>query len=51
MSLHPNILTLPIEIIETPGPVIAFVGLDLGGANLNHKSIWDAFNTNRRSDR
>lgn len=51
MSLYPNIVSLPTEIIDTPGPVVAFVGLDLSGANLNHKSIWDAFNTNRRSDR
>lgn len=40
----------PPELLETPQPVIGFVGLDCG-RNLTHKSVWDAFNTNRKSDR
>lgn len=51
MSTLSGIASLPPEVIETPGPVVAFVGLDLNGSNLNHKSIWDAFNTNRKGDR
>lgn len=51
MSAYAGIMSLPSEVIETPGPLIGFVGLDLNGANLTHKSIWDAFNTNRKSDR
>lgn len=41
---------LPPELLETPQPVIGFLGLDCN-RNLTHKSIWDAFNTNRKSDR
>lgn len=41
---------LPPEFSETPQPVIGFLGLDCN-RNLTHKSIWDAFNTNRKSDR
>ncbi|XP_031630878.1 trafficking protein particle complex subunit 11 [Contarinia nasturtii] len=41
---------LPPELMETPQPVIGFVGLDCS-RNLVHKSIWDAFNTNRKLDR
>lgn len=40
----------PPELLEAPQPVIGFVGLDCY-RNLTHKSIWDAFNTNRKSDR
>lgn len=40
---------LPPELLESPQPVIGFVGLN--DRNLIHKSIWDAFNTNRKSDR
>lgn len=42
--------SFPPELLETPQPVIGFFGLDCG-RNLTHKSIWDAFNTNRKSDR
>lgn len=38
------------ELLETPQPIIGFVALDCN-RNLTHKSIWDAFNTNRKSDR
>lgn len=41
---------LPTELLETPQPVIGFTGLDIA-KNLVHKSIWDAFNNNRKSDR
>lgn len=41
--------TLPPELLETPQPVIGFIGLCT--KNLTHKSIWDAFNTNRKLDR
>lgn len=41
---------IPSEVLETPQPVIGFVGLDCV-RNINHKSIWDAFNTNRKADR
>lgn len=42
--------SLPPELLETPQPVIGFIGLDCS-KNLVHKSIWDAFNTNRKADR
>lgn len=42
--------SLPPELSETPQPVIGFSGLDCT-KNLIHKSIWDAFNTNRKADR
>lgn len=42
--------SLPSELLETPQPVIGFFGLDCG-KSLVHKSIWDAFNNNRKSDR
>lgn len=42
--------SLPPELLETPQPVIGFSGLDCS-KNLVHKSIWDAFNTNRKADR
>lgn len=45
-----SIVNLPPELLETPQPVIGFSGLDCSN-NLVHKSIWDAFNTNRKSDR
>lgn len=38
----------PPELLETPQPVIGFIGLCT--KNLTHKSIWDAFN-NRKVDR
>lgn len=37
----------PPELLETPQPVIGFLGLDCN-RNLTHKSIWDAFNKNDR---
>lgn len=40
----------PPELLETSQPVVGFVGLDCN-RNLTHKSIWDAFNSNRKSDR
>lgn len=42
--------SLPSELFETPQPVIGFFGLDCG-KNVIHKSIWDAFNNNRKADR
>lgn len=42
--------SLPSELFETPQPVIGFTGLDCS-KNLDHKSIWDAFNNNRKADR
>lgn len=42
--------TFPNEILETPQPVIAFVGLDCSKNHI-HKFIWNAFNFNRKSDR
>lgn len=40
----------PPELLETSQPVVGFIGLDCN-RNLTHKSIWDAFNSNRKSDR
>lgn len=42
--------TLPPELLENPQPVIGLIGLDCI-KSLSHKSIWDAFNTNRKADR
>lgn len=42
--------SLPPELLETSQPVIGFIGLDCS-KNVVHKSIWDAFNTNRKADR
>lgn len=48
MSMDANIL--PSELIENKKPLIGFVGLDII-KNSVHKSIWDAFNNNRKADR
>lgn len=41
---------LPPELITTPQPLIGLCGLDIV-KNPIHKSIWDAFNNNRKIDR
>lgn len=41
---------LPSELIQTPIPLIGLAGLDII-KNPTHKSIWDAFNNNRKPDR
>uniref|UniRef100_A0A1L8D8B3 Trafficking protein particle complex subunit 11 n=1 Tax=Nyssomyia neivai TaxID=330878 RepID=A0A1L8D8B3_9DIPT len=41
---------LPPELTATPQPLIGFCGLDTA-KNPVHKSIWDAFNSNRKNDR
>lgn len=48
MSMDANIL--PSELIENKKPLIGLVGLDII-KNSVHKSIWDAFNNNRKADR
>lgn len=48
MSMDANIL--PSELIENIKPLIGLVGLDTL-KNSVHKSIWDAFNNNRKADR
>lgn len=41
---------LPSELLVAPQPLIGFCGLDVL-KNSVHKSIWDAFNSNRKPDR
>ncbi|XP_017474122.1 PREDICTED: trafficking protein particle complex subunit 11 [Rhagoletis zephyria] len=41
---------LPSELLVAPQPLIGFCGLDTTH-NLVHKSIWDAFSTNKKADR
>ncbi|XP_055690590.1 trafficking protein particle complex subunit 11 [Lutzomyia longipalpis] len=41
---------LPPELTATPQPLVGFCGLDTA-KNSVHKSIWDAFNANRKNDR
>ncbi|XP_037959317.1 trafficking protein particle complex subunit 11-like [Teleopsis dalmanni] len=41
---------LPTELLVAPQPLIGFCGLDVT-RNSVHKSIWDAFSTNRKADR
>lgn len=41
---------LPSELLVAPQPLIGFCGLDIE-RNPIHKSIWDAFNNNRKADR
>lgn len=50
MSVPLDANTFPPELLEVPQPVIGFMGLDCN-KNVTHKSIWDAFNTNRKADR
>lgn len=42
--------SLPAELLENTQPIIGFTGLDIA-KNAVHKTIWDAFNSNRKSDR
>lgn len=42
--------SLPPELLESVQPLIGFTGLDIT-KNAVHKTIWDAFNSNRKSDR
>lgn len=42
--------SLPTELLDNVQPLIGFVGLDIV-KNAVHKTIWDAFNSNRKSDR
>lgn len=51
MTVPSDANTLPPELLETPQPVIGFIGLDCNKNLTHHKSIWDAFNTNRKADR
>uniref|UniRef100_A0A1B0DDN4 Trafficking protein particle complex subunit 11 domain-containing protein n=1 Tax=Phlebotomus papatasi TaxID=29031 RepID=A0A1B0DDN4_PHLPP len=41
---------LPPELTATPQPLVGIYGLDTA-KNTVHKSIWDAFNSNRKNDR
>lgn len=47
-TLDQNIL--PIELMMVPQPLVGFFGLDVLG-NPIHKTIWEAFSTNRKVER
>jgi len=41
--------SFPPEILRTPQPLVAFLGLDLGKST--HRRVWDVFTSNRGLDR
>lgn len=49
MDMVSDACSLPQELLENVQPTIGFTGLDIT-KNAVHKTVWDAFNSSRKSD-